>query len=243
MQNEVTEIEHFNTIHKKYDLQYGYKDKFVRYKIVQRVKGLKKEIPQSKANILEIGCGTGEYTKLLAINFPKSKIYAFDISKEMIKEAKKKCKGMTNVRFFVDNAYKTKIKMKFDFIVGFYVFHHLNLPEVMKEVSSLLISGGRLMMFEPNILNPIVFLIKKTKILKRIVGDSPTESAINPLTIDKTMKGLHLLSISTHEFLPPLPFFPYNAKIVLNNIASTIGKIPPISFIGGTVEIIAMKNR
>ena len=121
MQNEVTEVEHFNTIHKKYDLQYGYKDKFVKHKIAQRVKGLKNDIPQSNVTILEIGCGTGEYTKQLAINFPKSNIYAFDISEEMIKEAKKKCKGIANIRFFVDNAYKTRIKMKFDFVIGFYV--------------------------------------------------------------------------------------------------------------------------
>ena len=38
MQNEVTEVEHFNAIHKKYDLQYGYKDKFVKHKIAQREK-------------------------------------------------------------------------------------------------------------------------------------------------------------------------------------------------------------
>ena len=45
--------------------------------------------------IMEIGCGTGNYTELLAARFPTAKIVALDFSREMIARARHKLQGKT----------------------------------------------------------------------------------------------------------------------------------------------------
>jgi len=69
----------------------------------------------SFSNILDIGCGTGNYTKLLREKFPKAKIKAIDISSEMIKVAKEK-KENKGIEFIVADAQEFKLEEKFDLI-------------------------------------------------------------------------------------------------------------------------------
>lgn len=57
----------------------------------------------SFTNILEIGCGTGNYTKLLTQKFPKAEIKAIDISPDMIQVAKTKLVN-ENVKFIIQDA-------------------------------------------------------------------------------------------------------------------------------------------
>lgn len=52
-----------------------------------------KSLPLAKdttANILEVGCGTGYNTNLLAKHYPKAQITALDVSEEMIEKASEK---------------------------------------------------------------------------------------------------------------------------------------------------------
>ena len=51
------------------------------------------------SNILEIGCGTGNFTKMLADRFPGAKIEALDFSQEMLDQARLKQKK-SDVQFF-----------------------------------------------------------------------------------------------------------------------------------------------
>lgn len=55
-------------------------------------------------NILEIGCGTGNYTELLQERFPSADITAIDFSSEMISVAARKLNKKKRVRLFVDDA-------------------------------------------------------------------------------------------------------------------------------------------
>jgi SAM-dependent methyltransferase len=49
--------------------------------------------------ILELGCGFGRVTKLLAQNFPQARITALDLSLDQLENAKRYCRGCDNVRF------------------------------------------------------------------------------------------------------------------------------------------------
>ena len=69
----------------------------------------------SFGNILEIGCGTGNYTKLLREKFPKARIKAIDISGEMIKIAKEKL-GNEGIEFIIADAENLKLEKSFDLI-------------------------------------------------------------------------------------------------------------------------------
>jgi malonyl-CoA O-methyltransferase len=67
--------------------------------------------------ILEIGCGTGVYTRLLAERYPDAEITAIDISEQMIKTAKEKTKSET-VRFEVSDGENFGQEKKFDLITS-----------------------------------------------------------------------------------------------------------------------------
>lgn len=69
----------------------------------------------SFSSILDIGCGTGNYTKLLTNKFPQAKIKAVDISAKMIEIAKEKL-GESKVEFIVADAENLNLEEKFDFI-------------------------------------------------------------------------------------------------------------------------------
>lgn len=66
-------------------------------------------------NILEIGCGTGNYTKLLREKFSKACIKAIDMSGEMIKLAKEKL-GNEGIEFIIADAENLKLEKSFDLI-------------------------------------------------------------------------------------------------------------------------------
>ncbi len=67
------------------------------------------------SSILDLGCGTGNYTKLLKSKFPKAKIKAVDISAKMIEVAKEKL-GEREVEFIVADAESLNLEEEFDLI-------------------------------------------------------------------------------------------------------------------------------
>ncbi|MFH1776534.1 MAG: malonyl-ACP O-methyltransferase BioC [Candidatus Omnitrophota bacterium] len=64
------------------------------------------------SQILELGCGTGNFTKLLYNKFPQARITAVDISREMVEIAKRRF-GNNQVKFVIADAEQK------DFIRGF----------------------------------------------------------------------------------------------------------------------------
>ena len=69
----------------------------------------------SFSSILDIGCGTGNYTKLLASKFPQAKIKAVDISAKMIEVAKEKLGGK-EIEFIVADAESLNLEEEFDLV-------------------------------------------------------------------------------------------------------------------------------
>ncbi len=88
--------------------------------------------------ILDFGCGTGIYSKLLAKN--KAKVKGFDISKEMLKIAKNE---NPKLDLRIGSGYKFPFKEKFDIVLASLVVHYLrDWDKMFKEVSKVLNKGG-----------------------------------------------------------------------------------------------------
>jgi ubiquinone/menaquinone biosynthesis C-methylase UbiE len=246
---ELRERKHFDTFADRYDFNYQYSKPFTQYKIDKKSKEfarlVKKYIKKESPKILEIGCGTGEYTKRMAKNLPKANIVGLDISKNVLEIAKDKCKNARNVSFTQKSIYNNSFKKdSFDVICGFYVLHHLEMSKIVKEVFRILKEGGVIFFYEPNILNPIVFLIKKTKFLKKMVGDSPDEWAINPLKVKKQFGNqFEIIQVKQTEFVWPLHFFKLKTLILLDKITHDFQKIPIINYLGGSVQICLRKKK
>ena len=73
--------------------------------------------PKGFKSILDIGCGTGNFTRLLKDKFPNAKITAIDISRDMLRIAKEKLKDQ-GVEFLEDDAETVILERRFDLIAS-----------------------------------------------------------------------------------------------------------------------------
>ena len=150
------------------------------------------------SRVLEIGCGTGLFTKELAGT--DNAVVAIDISERLILKAKARVSS-GNVHFIVGNAYETGFKSgSFDFIIGCSSLHHLDLHPALKEFLRILKPGGRILFTEPNMMNPQMALIKNVPSLKRRVGDSPDETAFFRWRMAKKLQRLGFVDVSVEPF-------------------------------------------
>ena len=96
-----------------------------------------------KGKALEIGCGIGETTKLLAKKFNKLMITAIDYDKEQIRIANKN-KNLKNAKFFQRDATNLKLKnSSFDYVMETNTLHHIkDYIKVIKEVYRVLKKNG-----------------------------------------------------------------------------------------------------
>lgn len=242
------EREHFNKIAKEYENKYGYDDPFTIYKINKKVKlfvdSVKNNVANKTPKILEIGCGTGTYTFVYSKKMPNSQVLATDISEEMISLCKNNKTKPKNVSFLVKSAYNTALKKdSVDVVCGFYILHHIDHKKTKKEILRVLKPGGVVYFYEPNILNPVVYAIKSNKMLKRLIGDSTEEWAINPTKIAADWNEFKVVYNRTSEFVWPFSFVPFGIKVCLDKfLNSVLSKIPLLNLIGGSVEICLIKK-
>jgi len=241
---EKHERSHFDNMSLKYDQNYGYNDGFTQYKLQKKSNFFNQLTTnlltrQKSLQILELGVGTGEYTKLIATN-KKLHFTCIDISDGILSVAKDKLKKYKNVELLCRSAYNTGLpSQSVDVVCGFYILHHLNLDLVRDEMIRVLKPGGIIYFYEPNMANPVVYMIKNTPFLKKMVGDSPDETAINPYTITSQFAPLKKISIRTSEFIPPLNFLNLKKAIVIDEFSTKLfGAIPWIKYLGGSVELI-----
>jgi cyclopropane fatty-acyl-phospholipid synthase-like methyltransferase len=107
--------------------------------------------------VLEIGCGAGRVTRALAGFF--GEVYAVDISREMVRQAKQAVAGLSNAHVFRNNGKDlsavsgpwwrrlgTGARMQVDFAFSCMVFQHIPSREIIenyvREVHRLLRPGG-----------------------------------------------------------------------------------------------------
>jgi len=106
-----------------------------------------KSLPQNCQHALEIGCGIGTFSRLLARR--SSRVTAIDLSPRMIEIAKNLSKSHTNIDFQVADVLETKFPDEhFDAIVSIATFHHLPLEKVFPKLKNALKTGGRLLILD-----------------------------------------------------------------------------------------------
>ncbi|MFP4686917.1 MAG: methyltransferase domain-containing protein [bacterium] len=95
-------------------------------------------------SILEIGCGTGIYTKMLLERFSGGRVRALDISARMIERARKKIDS-ENVNWLVENALSVRLVEPVGLITGSAVVHWVKpLAQLFNNLFKQLKSGGEL---------------------------------------------------------------------------------------------------
>jgi ubiquinone/menaquinone biosynthesis C-methylase UbiE len=102
---------------------------------------LLKHIPAHCTAALEIGCGTGEFARLLAQR--SERVLALDFSPKMIQVAREKTAAFRNIDFQLADAVTYDLHEEtFDCIASIATFHHLPMGEMFLKIRRALKVGG-----------------------------------------------------------------------------------------------------
>jgi 2-polyprenyl-3-methyl-5-hydroxy-6-metoxy-1,4-benzoquinol methylase len=189
--------------------------------------------------VLELGCGTGYFTRELART--GADIVAVDVSPELLEIAMGDCSA-PNVRYEIQNACAMSYRdAVFDSVIGSSILHHLEIKEAVHEIYRVLKSGGTIYFTEPNMLNPQIAIQKNVPFVKRKLGDSPDETAFFRWPLRRLLKetGFREVRIDPFDFLHPKT--PASLVNTVNAIGGFLENVPVVSEFAGSLYIRATK--
>jgi len=190
-------------------------------------------------SVLELGCGTGTFTRELAQS--GADIIAIDVSPELLEIARANYSAL-NVQYQTENAYALSYPdATFDSVVGSSVLHHLEVEEALRDVYRVLKPGGTIYFTEPNMLNPQIALQKNVRWIKRKLGDSSDETAFFRWPLRRLLEktGYRDVRIDPFDFLHPKT--PVALIDRVNAFGRFLENVPVISEIAGSLYIRAIK--
>ena len=189
--------------------------------------------------VLELGCGTGYFTRELARS--GAEIIAIDVSPELLNLARSNCSA-PNVRYEIQNAYDLSYNDSvFDSVIGSSVLHHLQIEDAVREIYRVLKPNGTIFFTEPNMLNPQIAIQKNVPWVKRKLGDSPDETAFFrwPLRRLLEITGFRGVRIDPFDFLHPKTPTPLIGSV--NALGRFLENVPVLSEFAGSLYIRALK--
>ena len=162
-----------------------------------------------RSEVLELGCGTGELSYLLAQK-SGTNVIGTDLCKPFVERARETYQ-LSNLSYeMLDLRAAEQLESmagRFDYVVGNGILHHVyhDLDDVLTKLKSLLRPGGKLLFWEPNLLNPYVTLIFNIPFLRKVAKLEPDEMAFTPSFIRAKLEkaGLEVLRVETRDFLLP----------------------------------------
>jgi SAM-dependent methyltransferase len=189
--------------------------------------------------VLELGCGTGYFTRELARS--DADIVAVDLSPELLEIARTHSSA-ANVHYEIQNVCALRYPdAVFDSVVGSSVLHHLDMKEALAEIYRVLKQHGSIYFTEPNMLNPQIAIQKNVRWVKRKLGDSPDETAFFrwPLRRLLVQTGFRDVQIDPFDFLhPKTPGFLVNP---VSGLGGFLERLPLIGEFAGSLYIRAVK--
>jgi SAM-dependent methyltransferase len=160
--------------------------------LVQQIRRERTDLGSGGGDLLDFGCGAGDFLSELSETLPAWRLEGCDVSAGMLAEARKRLSAKTGrIKLWqiVDNRLPTRA---YDVVTVVCVLHHI-LPEmwssVLKNIAAALRPGGSLAIFEHNPWNPVTgWMVSRTEVdrnaillsapfLKRIVSAQQFESA------------------------------------------------------------------
>jgi SAM-dependent methyltransferase len=192
------------------------------------------------ARVLEIGCGTGEFTRPLAQRMP-GRLVGVDVAPRLLAQT----------RGLPPNAAVTAADIEslpfkegaFDAVIGNAVLHHLRLDRAVPEILRVVRPGGAICFAEPNMLNPQVFLERNVRWIGRLLDNSPGETAFVRWRLRRELAGFGLtdLAIRPFDFLYPLT--PPSLIAPVERFGGLLERVPLVREIAGSLFISGRRPR
>lgn len=176
--------------------------------------------PSAGKSVLEIGCGRGENSVMLAERTGMS-VLGTDLCVSFIERAKQN-NILSNLKFEVldFNSPDSFLGKQFDYIVGNGILHHLyyNLDTALKNMKNLLKAGGKLIFMEPNLKNPYIYFIFSYNVFRQAANLEPAEMAFTKNFSKRKLElaGFNNIKIEYKDFLlPGVPDWAINPSLHL----------------------------
>lgn len=108
---------------------------------------LLRHVPGHCQTALEIGCGTGAFSRLLADR--SDRVVALDLSPQMVRIARERSKCYSNIEFQVADATTWEFPLgQFDCVASIATLHHLPIEEMLLKMKGALRPGGTLVVLD-----------------------------------------------------------------------------------------------
>jgi len=190
-------------------------------------------------SVLELGCGTGLFTKELAVVGPL--VTGIDVSDDLLRIAKERVVN-DNVLLLNADAHDTPFRHgTFDVVVGSSVLHHLNVPVALRECRRVLRKGGRFVFTEPNMLNPQVWVMFNVKCLKWIWHVSPDEKAFFSWQLRREIESAGFVDVRITPFDFVHPGIPGWLLPYVNPFLNWLERVPVVRQFSASFIISARK--
>jgi 2-polyprenyl-3-methyl-5-hydroxy-6-metoxy-1,4-benzoquinol methylase len=188
---------------------------------------------------LEIGCGSGVFTEILARS--GANILAVDISEDLLQIAFSRNLPPEQVQFVAKRFEDCVLNGPFDAVVGSSVLHHLEIKPALEKIFELLKPGGRMCFTEPNMLNPQIMIQKNIPWIKERLNDSPDETAFFRWSLQSMLEkiGFTAVHITPFDWLHPR-----TSQSMIDSVAKTglwLEKIPLVREFAGSLFIRAQR--
>ncbi len=190
--------------------------------------------------ILEIGCGTGEYSRRLAGLTPAT-LVSVDVAPAAAAQAHR-ATGSAACVAAADVERLPFAAATFAAVLGNAVLHHLRLDRALPELMRVLRPGGRFCFAEPNLLNPHVFVEKKVPWVARRLDDSPGETAFTRWGLRRDLEAAGLVEITIRPFDFLYPLVPGALVPAVERIGRVLERAPLVREIAGSLLISARKD-
>ena len=197
--------------------------------------------PIEGRSVLEIGCGTGRAANYIAEK-SKMQVLGIDLCEPFIETARKTYKLPNLIFDVLDFNKPDDLKSrKFDYITGNGILHHLyyHLDETLVNIRLLLKENGKIIFMEPNVQNPLAYVIFKNAYFRKKFKLEPDEMAFSKKYITEKLHkaGYRKITVTYKDFLlPGLPGFLIKPTISFGNFAE---KIPGLRVMSQSIFIEA----
>jgi len=195
---------------------------------------------QAGVRALEVGCGTGLFTSLVAAS--GADITAVDISSDLLATARARpeCAG---VQFKVADVHAAgDVGGPYDVIYGSSVLHHLDMSAALPVLHDALRTGGQFVFTEPNMANPQVWLERHVPAIRRAAGASPDETAFYRTGLMRLLQrtGFDDVRIRPFDWLHPAT--PGHLIGLVAGLGRVLEVLPAIREISGSLVIFARRG-
>jgi len=189
---------------------------------------------------LEVGCGTGLFTEIFAAT--GADLVAVDISADLLERARERGLPAGRVRFLEMPFEECVVEGPFDAVIGSSILHHLEIPRVLTKIHGLLKGGGLMVFAEPNMLNPQIALQKNIPWLKRLLGDTPDETAFVRWSFQRSLRdsGFDDVEITPFDWLHPAVPAPMISTV--SCLGSVLERTPGLREFAGSLLIRARRG-